>query len=177
MANFCSECGAPLEENAKFCDSCGKPVILQSNNVPVSVAPHNNTNPSNNVSTQINESMINSNSNDIYIPEDGGKIFFSFEGRINRKRFIIRYLIISAIITAVVYLLGSVGRKLFIILALMPISLVVRRLHDINKSGWWAITYLIPIANLWLVYKVFFVKGSEGRNQYGLDPLTNTKGI
>ena len=26
MANFCSQCGAPLPEGAKFCGKCGKKV-------------------------------------------------------------------------------------------------------------------------------------------------------
>lgn len=40
----------------------------------------------------------------------------------------------------------------------------VRRLHDINKSGWWI---LVPLYNLYL----FAQKGTEGANYYGPDPL------
>jgi len=39
----------------------------------------------------------------------------------------------------------------------------VRRMHDVNKSGWYI---LIPIYNLILA----FTAGTEGPNQYGNDP-------
>jgi len=39
----------------------------------------------------------------------------------------------------------------------------VKRLHDINKSGWF---FLFPIINFILL----FLKGTQGKNDYGLDP-------
>ena len=58
-------------------------------------------------------------------------------------------------------------------LAIAPagISVVIRRLHDIGKSGWswlWFITIVgIPVVIYWLCFK----KGEESDNLYGSDPL------
>lgn len=43
------------------------------------------------------------------------------------------------------------------------IAVAVRRMHDVNKSGWFI---LIPIYNLILAV----TEGDKGSNQYGPDP-------
>lgn len=67
----------------------------------------------------------------------------------------------------------------FMLVNLVPsIALGVRRLHDLNLPGWWALGYfvasIIPFINLiaFIVMIVFFIRpGTEGENQYGPDPL------
>ncbi|WP_222931133.1 DUF805 domain-containing protein [Selenomonas caprae] len=45
------------------------------------------------------------------------------------------------------------------------------RLHDLDKTGWLSLIFLIPYANVpWGIY-LLFAKGTEGPNQYGPDPL------
>lgn len=45
-----------------------------------------------------------------------------------------------------------------------------RRLHDINKSAWWLLLYITIIGVIVLI--VFYVlKGTEGKNRFGEDPL------
>jgi uncharacterized membrane protein YhaH (DUF805 family) len=46
------------------------------------------------------------------------------------------------------------------------LAVAVRRMHDVNKSGWFI---LIPLYNLYLLAQ----EGDSGRNQYGPDPLGN----
>ncbi|QYX55714.1 DUF805 domain-containing protein [Roseovarius sp. SCSIO 43702] len=68
---------------------------------------------------------------------------------------------------------------LFILATLLPaISVTVRRLHDRNLSGWWYLVYIItgaiPFIERIAVLVFFFVtvmKGTEGENKYGPDPL------
>lgn len=50
-----------------------------------------------------------------------------------------------------------------VIIVLPLIGLWIRRMHDVNKSGWYA---LIPIYNLLLALEA----GSHGSNEYGPDP-------
>ncbi|MEM8823188.1 MAG: DUF805 domain-containing protein, partial [Pseudomonadota bacterium] len=50
------------------------------------------------------------------------------------------------------------------------ISVMVRRLHDIGRSGWWYWIYLVPFVG-WLILLIMLCMPSEGyRNQYGPPP-------
>lgn len=61
---------------------------------------------------------------------------------------------------------------LFMLATLLPnISVMVRRLHDTARSGWWYWIVLVPLIGF-IVLLVFFVgKGTDGENEYGADPL------
>lgn len=49
-------------------------------------------------------------------------------------------------------------------------SLVVRRLHDVDRSGWWFLIYFTIIGIVPLLIW-FCTKGTAGGNRYGEDPL------
>jgi uncharacterized membrane protein YhaH (DUF805 family) len=49
-------------------------------------------------------------------------------------------------------------------------ALVVRRLHDIDKSGWWYLLIFTIIGFIPLLIW-FCTKGSDGRNRFGENPL------
>ncbi len=68
--------------------------------------------------------------------------------------------------------IGYVLFCLYALVALIPsISVFVRRMHDIGRSGWWWWIALIPIVGA-IVLLVFLVTGSDrGDNQYGPEPL------
>jgi uncharacterized membrane protein YhaH (DUF805 family) len=51
------------------------------------------------------------------------------------------------------------------------IVLQVKRFHDLNRSGWWSLLSFVPIAGLWVLIQVGFVRGTIGPNRYGPDPL------
>jgi uncharacterized membrane protein YhaH (DUF805 family) len=55
---------------------------------------------------------------------------------------------------------------------LLPsISVGVRRLHDLDRSGWWLLLMLLPIIG-WIVLIVWnATKGTQGDNRFGPDPL------
>ena len=52
-------------------------------------------------------------------------------------------------------------------------SLVVRRLHDVDRSGWWFLIYFTIIGIVPLLYW-FCKKGTTGINRYGEDPLDSS---
>ena len=57
------------------------------------------------------------------------------------------------------------------VLMLPSIAVSVRRLHDIDKSGWWVLLSLIPIVGI-IVLIVWYVRaGQTGNNRFGDDPL------
>jgi uncharacterized membrane protein YhaH (DUF805 family) len=62
---------------------------------------------------------------------------------------------------------------LFSLIVLLPtFAVAVRRLHDVNRSGWWLLMYFTIIGIIFplLVWKCS--KGTEGENRFGPDPLT-----
>ena len=50
------------------------------------------------------------------------------------------------------------------------LSLYIRRLHDINRSGWWLLIVLIPFIGLITLIFFFCLKGSKNRNDFGEIP-------
>lgn len=66
---------------------------------------------------------------------------------------------------------GGIVGLVWIAVTLVPlIAVLVRRLHDTNHSGWWALIGLIPLAGF-IVLLVFTVTDSDaGDNQFGPSP-------
>ena len=62
---------------------------------------------------------------------------------------------------------------LYSLFVLIPtLAVTFRRLHDINKSGFYILLFLIPvIGQIWLLI-LFLKEGDVGDNQYGSDPKT-----
>ncbi|SHH30483.1 Uncharacterized membrane protein YhaH, DUF805 family [Chryseobacterium oranimense] len=53
------------------------------------------------------------------------------------------------------------------------LAVMVRRLHDVDKSGWWFFIGLIPIiGSIWLLV-LLATDGTPGTNQYGVNPKEN----
>lgn len=106
---------------------------------------------------------------------------FNFTERARRKEYWMFILITSIISIALSIFETLVGLEftedvgilstLFSIILIIPsISVTVRRLHDIGKSGWWVLINLIPIIGQ-IVLLVFTIKDSTpGTNVYGPNP-------
>ncbi len=96
------------------------------------------------------------------------KKYAVFEGRARRKEYWYFSLFFFLFAVAIL-MIGVMARNTWLypiyVLALIIPSLAVgvRRMHDVNRSGWYI---LIPIYSLILC----FTKGTEGPNDYGMDP-------
>ena len=73
----------------------------------------------------------------------------------------------ESVITLVLLLL-ILGLLLFMLVAIF--SLIARRLHDINKSGWWYLLVFTIIGMIPLLYW-FVQKGDNLNNRFGSNPL------
>ena len=112
---------------------------------------------------------------------DWNYLFTSFEGRINRQPFWIATVIlwvISWVVSGIGYgIFGqNVGAAISGIVALILIypslAVGVKRWHDRGKSGWWILILLVPIVGaLWYLIECGFLRGTDGANRYGADPL------
>jgi uncharacterized membrane protein YhaH (DUF805 family) len=67
---------------------------------------------------------------------------------------------------------GNIVFFAIIIFALFipSIAVTIRRLHDINKSGWWIFLSLIPFAGGLVLLIFFCFDGTKGENRFGPDP-------
>lgn len=148
------------------------------------------------------------------------KLCFSFKGRLNRKAFFFSSLKLIGL--AIVYLFAMILMltlsKIFPIYLQIPvfllaaicvlaliavnvgaINLQIRRMHDLNFSGWWLLVVTLVstpgilavdprieifpeplktisiaiyiVTFLGFMISLLFIKGSKGENKYGKDPL------
>jgi uncharacterized membrane protein YhaH (DUF805 family) len=109
--------------------------------------------------------------------------YANFEGRARRKEywsFILVYMMIY--IPLYVFTIVSMASDnpgfgisgvLLVVFALAMFipnfAVAVRRLHDVNKSGWYLLIGLIPLAGIYLLV-LMFSEGTNGPNDYGKDP-------
>lgn len=98
------------------------------------------------------------------------KNYINFEGKATQKEFWYFYLVnflIGILFAILIFGVSSYFTALdwlYAAVALIPnISLFVRRLHDIGKSGWYWLLLLIPVANIvvWLIVGLTKSKTTE----------------
>ena len=72
--------------------------------------------------------------------------------------------------TTIQTLVGIVMLPVQIFIIIASTCLVIRRLHDVDKSGWW---YLIMFTIIGLIPLIIWYcsKGTDGDNRFGKDPL------
>ena len=58
------------------------------------------------------------------------------------------------------------------ILILPNVSLVIRRLHDINKSGWWMLLFFTIVGLIPMFYWLYYKEGDQSENNYGTMDIT-----
>ncbi len=66
----------------------------------------------------------------------------------------------------------TIALGVFFVLLIWPYAaLLVKRCHDWDKKGWWALIFIIPLINIiWLIV-LGVVRGTEGENRFGPNPL------
>jgi len=119
--------------------------------------------------------------------EEYGEVhIFRPDGRIGRVRYIGYSAGLSILIgamgfglTAVAAAVGqggvaiALGALTYVAIIVMRFLLTIQRAHDFNTSGWLSILWLVPLVTLIF----WFIPGTKGENQYGLQPPPNTAGV
>ena len=94
---------------------------------------------------------------------------FNITSRFSRSEHALRFFMILICNILISFLIeGSQSVALIVILIIPSFALIfyyyyiaVRRLHDLNLSGWHSLIFFIPIANLIFLLCLFFVKGTD----------------
>lgn len=121
----------------------------------------------------------------------------SFEGRLNRKPYVLRGLAVCLISFVIVQIVSGVlglivakvaesspdlGMALLLFLyavifvlylpaTVIGISLGIRRCHDNDWSGWLVLLHFVPLVNIVFGLLLLFKPGTPGPNRFGPDPL------
>lgn len=66
--------------------------------------------------------------------------------------------------------MGLLGGLWGLFIVIPGIALGVRRLHDVNASGWWYLLAILPLVNLGLLLFLLLKPGTDGPNRFGDDP-------
>ena len=110
---------------------------------------------------------------------------FALKGRIGRLRYVAYYTASMLVIIPIAVIATVIGKiagetpavvllGVGIIAALVHmLALGVRRLNDLNRSGWFLLLVGIPVVNLLLSLYMFFAPGTTGGNNYGPEPTRN----
>jgi uncharacterized membrane protein YhaH (DUF805 family) len=103
--------------------------------------------------------------------------YLSITGRARRMEYWMLFLGYLVLIMVAAVIDSVIGTGIFAgivaLIHLIPlITAGVRRLHDINRNGWWMLIGLVPlIGGLILLY--WAIKGGDtGSNDFGPDPIT-----
>lgn len=109
--------------------------------------------------------------------------YAQFSGRSSRKEFWLFYLLItiaSIVLTVIDISIGSFDAVsefgllsgIFTLAIIVPsLAVSVRRLHDTDRSGWWLLLSFIPLLGSIVLVVFWCLKGTQGQNEYGDDPL------
>ncbi|RXM48024.1 DUF805 domain-containing protein [Flavobacterium sp. YO12] len=108
--------------------------------------------------------------------------YANFSGRARRSEYWY-YTLASIIVSIILSTLDNIAgltfgladsgilSSIYSLLVFLPgLGVMVRRLHDVGKSGWFFLVVLIPLAGvIWLLI-VLCTEGNSGVNAYGPDP-------
>jgi uncharacterized membrane protein YhaH (DUF805 family) len=104
--------------------------------------------------------------------------YVEFSGRAKRREywtFVLINLVISLILSFIDRSLGFASADtgigllsgIYSLAVFLPsLAVMVRRLHDTGRSGWWVLIGLIPFIG-WIVLLIFALLDSTGDNEYG----------
>ncbi len=168
MGQFCTKCGAENRDEARFCHACGNALETPIGDQSVPTPQESKVETSEPILTEKEATFQD--------------FFFSTKGRVGRKEYFFRWfmpylssLIVLTILSNVLQMQqvesGIVLFANFAILLLIAVFLVaqiligIKRLHDINASGWWSLLWLVPLANFVLLLVLFFKVTSTEKSQ------------
>lgn len=113
----------------------------------------------------------------------GFQNYSGFSGRACRSEFwfwmLFNFLLIIVAVVIDASLFGLQPDSLPVFQVIVTLALVVpglavavRRLHDIDRSGWWYLINLIPLVGFIIFIVWACTIGTQGPNRFGPDPLS-----
>ncbi|EGA67950.1 hypothetical protein VISI1226_08484 [Vibrio sinaloensis DSM 21326] len=100
------------------------------------------------------------------------KKYAVFSGRARRKEYWMFFLISTIISFALLFVDGLLGTAfispIYSLAVFLPsLAVLVRRLHDIGRTGWWVLIGIIPLIGMIVLIYFAVCDSKEGENEYG----------
>lgn len=184
---FCSKCGSPLAPGASFCTKCGAKV----DQVPTNASAGDAT-----AGAAAGNAPVNVNGEFHQFRQlefiEAAKIAikgaFVIEGRATRAEY--WWWLLASIILTIPFAMGwgifsalemHVPAIIFALLNAILMFFVagigwstsIRRMHDLDRSGWWMLIVLTIVGIFVVIYWMFKV-GTPGPNRFGPHPTVQT---
>ena len=167
--SFCGNCGKQLADGARFCPGCGTKIVSLEKPAASPAAP-----------------PAAQRGGGAPQPEDLRAMLLTYQGRLNRKPYILYSVgiwFLMLILNVVADVLGDSRSSVALLVAFAlylavlalcvpSVMLTIRRWHDLGKSGWFTLLSLIPVVNFFVEIYLWAAPGTAGPNAYGEDPLT-----
>ena len=114
------------------------------------------------------------------------KKYAVFSGRARRTEFwyfVLFNIIVTIVLSVIDRLIGTFSGAsnigilsgIYGLAVLIPtLAVTVRRLHDIDRTGWWILLGLIPLIGTIVLLVFYLTPGTPGSNRYGPDPKQAT---
>jgi uncharacterized membrane protein YhaH (DUF805 family) len=148
---FCRGCGGEIHSTAPLCPKCGAPQLLDQ-------ADRRNNGFGGSIALCFNR-------------------YVQFSGRAPRAEYWYFVLFTELIgggagLVDAVWLGGPIFSTIVDLAVFLPaLSVSVRRLHDLDRSGWWCSLILVPVVG-WVILFIWSVsRGTRGTNSFGSNPL------
>ncbi|MEU1122939.1 DUF805 domain-containing protein [Streptomyces sp. NPDC005899] len=110
------------------------------------------------------------------------KNYAGFSGRARRKEYWM-FVLFNAIVAAVLVGIGAaletqIPYIIYMVAVLIPtLAVVVRRLHDTGRSGWWFFITFVPLVGGIILLVFMCTEGARTANEYGADPKLVPQGV
>jgi uncharacterized membrane protein YhaH (DUF805 family) len=110
---------------------------------------------------------------------DAFKKYAQFSGRSTRTEywmFVLCNLIVSIVIGILAPLIFSeaianiIGYVYLLAVIIPSLAILARRLHDIDRSGWWILLGIIPLIGAVVLIIFAILDSTPGANSYGPNP-------
>ena len=92
--------------------------------------------------------------------------YFDFEGEASRPEFWWFFLFVGVVNFALAVVSHTLSGVFGLVIFVPLLAVTVRRLHDANRSGWWLLSWFVPIVG-WIV--LVFLLVQEGDRPHSLE--------
>ncbi|MBI5890989.1 MAG: DUF805 domain-containing protein [Nitrosomonadales bacterium] len=97
------------------------------------------------------------------------KNYAAFEGRAGREEYW-HFTLLNIIVGIALFVTLNELWAVYTVVVLTPsVAVSVRRLHDIDRSGWWVLIAAVPFLVIVLLF-LMLQDGEPGENRYGFNP-------